>query len=104
MEVPSGLLFVLLIASLATLDAELLRGAASENKVAASAPKGAALLQTHSADDDIDSDADEDMMFEGDVDDETSAESQLAKMHLADMLGYSQEEQEQNDRMDVEES
>merc|ERR1719217_1345326 len=47
---------------------------------------------------------DDDMMFEGDVDDESSAEAQLERMHLNDLLGYSAKQAEEDERTDVEES
>lgn len=92
----AGRLFLLCSALLAcqwaTVEAALLRGVSADSKLL--------LRKSGSSDDDFDND----MLFAGDIDDEGSAESQLERMHLNDLLGYSAKQAEEDERTDVEES
>merc|ERR1719171_42319 len=110
MVVHSRLLLVLFSLQWNEIAASLLRGVLADDVVMARAPKASleaaafkpALVHTGTVGRrDV---FDDDMVFEGDIEDDSSAEAQLERMHLNDLLGYSAKQAEESERTDVEAS
>jgi len=81
----------------AALESSRLRGAV-EPHAPATKPR-VALMQTRAAHRDVDNESDDESDYD---DDESSADKQLARMHLNELMGYSSQEAEDDERSGIE--